>query len=300
MNTTLRLATLVILVSGAVTARAELIAWDSFATASGAGDYNIASLQFQSPTTGLDGFSGRWDGSGDTTSALVATSGGLTHPLSPGTPLEGRLQPYFSDVGTANRRLSRAIDYVPVDGNYYMSLLLQKTAVASGDLLAGLSPFEAVRWSYSDIQGTHLGIGGIGSTSGSIAFFTTGTFDIVVPTQEVNVGETYFALMQFDYSLSAPDNVTVSIYDGSSNRISSNTYNNLNLDGDIGRFGVLTSETAPTAFVDELRFGTELSDVMFLPGLQGDYNDDDRVNMADYTVWRDNLVPASRCFQQAA
>jgi len=44
---------------------------------------------------------------------------------------------------------------------------------------------------------------------------------------------------------------------------------------------------------DELRVGTSFADVApFTPGvsgLPGDFNDDDKVDAADYTVWRDNL-----------
>lgn len=291
MNTMFRFVVLVVVVACAVTVRAELIAWDCFAINSGRVEdgYDPGSIQGQDPTTGVGGVSGAWDGLYDTTSAFAATSGTLTHALTPLTPREGRLQPYWSDIGSANRRLSRAIDYTTVDGTYYMSVLLQKTAPTGGDLLVGLTPLEDVHWSFSGLQGTYVGIGGVGASSGSISFLTTSTLNIVVPTQEVNVGETYFALMQFEYSTSGQDAATVTIYDGSSNQVASETYSGLNLDGDIGRFGVVTSDLAPTVFVDEWRFGTALSDVMVPVGVQGDYNGDATVNLIDYTVWRNTL-----------
>ena len=60
---------------------------------------------------------------------MVPIPGGLTHPLTPGDTFDGQLISFTSDgsVGGGNaRNLSRAIDYTPVDGTYYMSVLLEQ------------------------------------------------------------------------------------------------------------------------------------------------------------------------------
>lgn len=286
MTNFIRLATLVVMASYPVASHAVLIAWDSFATSTrGDGYYRPGPIQGQDPYVDSGGFNSPWGGLYDTTGAFVATSGGLTHPLSPGTHAMGRIKPSENNYGFANRALSRAIDYSPVDGTYYMSVLLLKSAHGSSDLIAGLTPLESVHWSFSAMQGTYAGIAGDGAASGSISFMTTSTLDTVVPASEVHVGETYFTVMRFDYSTSGPDAATVTVYDGSSSMIADVTYAGLNLDGDIGRLGLLTSDLDPTAYIDEFRFGTELADVMVVAA-PGDLNADGTVDGTDFLMWQ--------------
>jgi len=277
MKTTFYLATLVMFASSAVVSHAELIAWDSFATTAGGDDYNLGPIGGQNPTVGCDEFNGAWNSG---TKHPAAAHGGLTHKLTPRTPLDGLLVPYTEDIGWANRRLSRAIEYTPSDGTYYMSVLLQKDHATNGDLAAGLAPLESTNWSFSSIQGTYIGL-----EQGNISFLTTSTLYHLTPANEVNIGETYFALMQFDYSTSGPDTVTATVYDGSSTEIASHPFTGLNLDGDIGRFGLITSDLAPTVAVDEWRFGMELSDVMVVP-TNGDFDGDGDVDGNDCLAWQ--------------
>lgn len=260
--------------------QATLLAWDSFAISEGGNDYYAGPIQGQNPSVGCGGFCGAWGASSGSTDAFVPSPGGLTHDLVPGTSLQGLLMPYTEDVGFANRRLSRAICYTPTNGTYYASILLRKTHATDGDLVAGLAPAESTNWDFSTLQGTYVGL-----SQGGIVFLTTGYIDPVVATNQVHIGETYFTLMQFDYSLSAPDKVTVTVYDGSSTEIANRAYTSLDLDGDIGRFGILTSDLPPTVAVDEWRFGTERSDVMVVPA-NGDFNGDGDIDGADFLVWQ--------------
>ena len=286
---TLKLAVVVsALILPTAACQAAPIASESFIHNISQGGYiSELSILGQSPTVGSMGFVGPWVN--PTTEAFVPRLFGLSHPLTPeatydGDGGDGRLIAYTDDEGWANRRLSREIDYTPTDGTYYMSVLLQTDQERDIDFLAGLAPSETYYWSFGSIQGTYVGI-----QDGNISFLTTSHIHYIVPHAQVNVGETYFALMQFDYSNSGPDTATATIYDGSAAKIGEYTKTNLNLDGDITHFGVLTSDFSPEVSIDEWRFGTELSDVMAQPLLAGDYNGDGVVNAADYTVWRDHL-----------
>ena len=75
-----------------------------------------------------------------------------------------------------------------------------------------------------------------------------------------------------------------------STEIANHTFIGLDLDGDIGRFGLITSDFAPTVVVDEWRFGTELNDVMVVP-TNGDFDDDGDVDGADFLKWQRGELP---------
>jgi hypothetical protein len=281
MKAILLMATCVVLALSVATSQAEIIAWDSFATSVG-GYYPVGPIQNKNPSVGSDGFSGAWSAG---TNAFCSQHGGLSHPLTPGTTHAGLLIAYTGD-SWANRRLSRAIDYSPSDGTYYTSVLLQKKQPQNIDFMVGLAPLESYDWSFSNIQGTYVGIG-----DGNISFLTTSHLHHIVADTQVNIGETYFALMQFDYSTSGSDTVTATIYDGSSTEIGNYTKTNLNLDGDIGRIGLITSNFSPYVAVDEWRFGTELSDVMVLNEPNGDFDMDSDVDGADFLMWQRGESP---------
>lgn len=237
--------------------QAALVAWDSFATMAGGNDYNIGPLRDQNPSVGLGGFSGPWNGG---TNHPAASHGGLTHDLTPGAMLDGQIVP-ATFTSFANRRLSRAINYSPTDGTYYMSALFQKNeATTTRDILVGLSPLEGATTSFPATRATYVGI-----VDGGISFFSREIPGLLYPlltAAQVNVGETYFALLQYDYSTSGSDTVTATVYDGSSTQVASHAFTGLHLDGYIGRLGFSTSDFSPTVVADEWRFGTELRDVM--------------------------------------
>ena len=135
---TLFLATFAVTLLAALASQATPIAKESFATSAGGNDYvPFTTIRNQNPTVGSMGFVGPWGNC--CTFNLQAIPGGLTHQLTPGETFDGHL---VGDTrkSSATRNLSRAIDYTPSDGTYYMSMLLNKNAPTTrGDLLAGLN-----------------------------------------------------------------------------------------------------------------------------------------------------------------
>ncbi len=252
-----------IVVMSITVAEAVLIASDSFAVSAGGNDYvPFRGIQGQNPTVGSSGFDSGWNTA--FTSAFQCFPGGMTHSLTPGTSLDGHLKSGSFDghVAPRTRNLSRSMDYTPSDGTYYMSFLLHKYAATNRDhLFAGLSPLQYSEEHVLTVQGTYLGHydGGISFFNGPDAVITT-----VLPSSQMHVDETYFALMQIDYSTTDADSVMVKIYDGLSAEVANPTFLNLNLDNSMGRFGVLTQNFGTRPGLDEFRFGTELSDVMVM------------------------------------
>ena len=275
---------LVVLTLSAAVSQAALIASDSFAVSAGGNDYvPNTSILGQNPSVGVTGFVGPWGI--PSTGALVPLPGGLTHPLTPGETFDGHLVGYTSDgtVGSGNaRNLSRAIDYSPVDGTYYMSMLFQKDAATTTvDLLAGLGQSQSQATSVFDLTGTWIGF-----VDGAIYFWSGPGPDVysqMLSRTEMRVNETYFALLEYDYSTSGFDSVTASIYDGSSTQVASQTYPSLTLDGKLGRFSVFTQHFGPITGVDEWRLGTELRDVM-VTAAPCDFDGDDVCGLADLNL----------------
>ena len=248
-----------------------LIASDSFAISLGRGDYTPnTTLVGQSPTAGATNFVGAWGN--PTTDLFWPTAGGLTHPLLPDAAADGQLivsGTQGSAGGFGARNASRAIDYTPTDGSYYMSVLLRKNAETTrAELLAGLGQSMPPSEGVFDVAGIWIGF-----VDGGIEFFSGPGADLsqLLSSSKTNVGETYMALLEFNYSTSGPDSVSASVYDSSSVRVASEQYTDLDLDGQLGRFSVLTQDYGPIAAVDEWRFGTELGDVI-VPELIRDPN----------------------------
>ena len=237
-------------------AQAVLIATDSFATTAGGADYAVGGIAGQNPTVGLSGFTGAWSTG---TAAIVLANGGFTHPLTPGTPLPGQVNA-FSSAGTNPRNLSRAINYAPTDGTYYMSVELNKSAVTNTlDLFAGLGPSQSAATAFASVVSASIGF-----FNGGLGFLSNGSVTTLLSDAQVNVGETYFGLLKFDYSTTGTDTVTASIYNGSSALVANQVFSGLNLDGNIGRFIIVTNNFDTTVSLDEWRFGTQLSDVMVI------------------------------------
>jgi hypothetical protein len=287
---TLFLATFSVTLFAALASQATPIAKESFATSAGGDDYvPFTTIRNQNPTVGSMGFDGPWGIS--STASMVPVFGGLTHPLTPGDTFEGQLVSFTSDGsvgGFSARNLSRSIDYTPVDGTYYMSVLLGKNAPSTRvDLLAGLGRAQNAETGVFSVEGAWIGFldGGITFGHGPGANLTT-----LLNAGEVPVDETFFALLQIDYTESGSDTVTATVYDGSSSVVASQAFPGLDLDASMGRFSVLTQDFGPAGAVDEWRFGTELADVMVQP-VTGDFDDDGDVDGADFLKWQRGELP---------
>lgn len=267
--------------------QAALIASDSFSTEGGfLISYTPGSIADEAPFEGCSGFFGGWSGG---TAAFVVANGGLTHPLTPGKTWNGRLIAYTSSGsagGGGARNLGRLLTSPPGSGTYYMSVLLQKNAFTSSrDLLAGLSAENPAETGIFDVYGSYIGF-----VDGGISFFAPGAqIWQLLPYAQVNVNETYFALLRYDYSTSGPDTVTATIYNGASSQVAQQTMTGLGLDGSLTDFGVLTQDFGPMVAIDEWRFGTAVSDVMAPLPLAGDYSKNGVVDAADYILWRNGL-----------
>jgi hypothetical protein len=279
-------ATFVVATCTVARLQAALIASESFSTEGGfLISYTPGSIADEAPIEGCIGFMGGWSGG---TSAFVVTNGGLTHALTPGQTWDGRLIAHTSSgsVGPGGaRNLGRLLSSAPGSGTYYMSVLLQKNAFTSSrDLLAGLSADNPPETGIFDVYGSYIGF-----VDGGISFFAPGAqIWQLLPYAQVNVNETYFALLRYDYSTSGPDTVTATIYNGASSQVAQQTMTGLGLDGSLTHFSVLTQEFGPMVAIDEWRFGRAVSDVMVPQQLAGDYNNNGVVDAADYVVWRDD------------
>jgi len=242
--------------------QAAPIASESFATSAGGNDYApLSSILGQNPTVGSTGFTDAWGVCCTTT--MVPITGGLTHELLPGETFDGQLVSNTtsgSGGGWSARNLSRAIDYTPTDGTYYMSVLLKKNAATTrGDLLAGLGRSQNGDTGVLNVEGSWIGFvdGGIWFGSGPGAYLSE-----LRSASRTNVGETYLALLEYDFSTTGPDTVIATVYNGSSERVASQSFPGLNLDATMGRFSVFTQDWESIPRLDEWRFGTELSDVL--------------------------------------
>ncbi len=246
----------------ATAARAALIASDSFANTAGGADYAVGSLgstENEGATVGTFGYSASqiW---ATTTGAIYNQTGGLTHALTTGTPLDGKVVA-FSGTGSAGRAQRRQLNYTASTGSYYLSALFQKTtATTSFDLLTGVtSAIGASNGSYATTTGADLMMG---IYNGTFAVANGSGYTTLLSDANFTVNETFFAVMQINFSTTDVDSATVTVYNGSSTQVASQTFTGLNLDGKLSHFAFTTNDYSPDVSIDELRYGTQLSDVM--------------------------------------
>ncbi len=252
-------------------AQAALIAYDSFSVDGIAdnGDYNAAPLQGQGPSVGSGGFTGNWMSASGSTGAQRAFGAALTHPNMPGTPqtgigttLHGVIIP-ASNVGTAHRRVSRKLDFVPPDGTYYASFLQQYAAQTTpyATHYLGFGALQGTDGNYDTWVGNYVGLydGGLDFYKGTGNALTSQTTNLV---ESVTIGETYMVVLEIAYSTSGSDSITVRVYDSSSTEMANQAFTGLAVNLDYLVFGSRGHAIDATR-TDEFRFGTELSDVFF-------------------------------------
>lgn len=238
------------------TSQAALIASDSFSV--GAGGYSITAIAGQTTTVGTTGYTGAWSSG---TAAHQVQGGGLTHSGTTGTPLAGQVVS-FTSQNVSPRIVNRVLNYTPTTGTYYFSALFQKnTGVSSTeDMMAGLGQNQSSSWNPGGV-GSHL----IGIENEALVFRSDGTMTEMVSAASFALNQTYLGLMEINFSTTALDSITVRYYNASSALIANQTFSNLNLDGDMGRFVLAADRLGPNVIVDELRFGTQLADVTSIP-----------------------------------
>jgi hypothetical protein len=203
---------------------------------------------------GTTGYTGAWSSG---TSLNQNTSGGLTHSAMTGTALEGRVFGFTSSNANA-RVLDRAINYTPTTGTYYFSALFSKSTANSADMLVGLGDT-------SNHQTTAINFNTFGIRSGgSLNYQNT----VIVSSANFAVDTTYIGVMEINYNSAtgANDSITASFYNEASALVGSQTFSGLDINSNIGHILIGTAGLANNnAFVDEIRYGTALSDVFVVP-----------------------------------
>lgn len=241
---------------------AALVASESFALGAAGqadGSYDVDSLKDVSnpgATLGTTGYLGSWENG---TGAHYVTTGGLTHALTTGSVAEGRLVA-FSGTGTAGRAQPRSLNYTPTDGTYYFSALFRKTtATTTYDMVAGVTGgIGGSNGAYTLGSDFMMGI-----VDGGFTVTTAGADTELITAGSFSLNETYFGLMEINYSTAGNDSATVTVYDGASTLVAQQAFTGLDLT--LTHFGVATNNYSPDVSTDEFRYGTELSDVSTIP-----------------------------------
>ena len=253
-------------------ANAALIASDSFATGVGGDDYgNGVQLRGQSPTVGVTGFDAdeEWLGAG--TSSFFSTSTvSLTHSLVAGTTMTGSIGDFdggFDDRSNERDLLPTA---VPDSSEYYFSFLFQGNALIDGSF--GLA--DGGTGSNDDpreLTGVQVGVGDSDTDTDTdfddVLLYINGTPTTILTDYDTST--TYLALVSI-IDDAGVDTITASVFaDGDSlgspagTAMGTATLSAGDLDElALARDTEQSSASDPDLFVDEFRFGTELSDVV--------------------------------------
>lgn len=253
--------------------QAAIIASDDFLTGGPVDNYAATNLNGQVKTAGTSGYytaaaaGTQTPGWASGTGAFVATVGGVTHPLSssPAGANDGRVVA----TGNANNRIQYR-DFVsttpPASTDYYFSALMRKSAVAlPGASYVGLSVSRIAGQNATSVtSGMFIGF----SASSISLFYNDGTAMVtksLVTTADMNLA--YMGTLHYNTTTGL---LTPSIYDSTGVLV-----NNPLTDAvtatlaatDMGAFHYTISSgfvnaSSPTLAYDQLRFGTELADVM--------------------------------------
>ena len=254
-------------------AQAVLIASDSFATDVGGDDYTDgAQLRGQSPTVGVTGFAGdeEWLGAG--TSSLFSTSAtSLTHPLVAGTTMQGSVGDF--DGGFDDRSNERDLISVPTSTEYFFSFLFQGNGLIDGSFgLAngGTGSNDDPR----ELTGVQVGVGDSDLDTDTdfddVLLYINGTPTTILTDYDTST--TYLALVSI-IDVAGVDTITASVFASgdsltspSGTAVGTATLSAGDLDElALARDTEQSSALDPDLFVDEFRFGTEITDVVVIP-----------------------------------
>ncbi len=247
-------------------ASATLIASDSFVT-TGGDAYNVDRIYGQSPTDGTSGFDGAttWGG-GFNTGDIQVNASGLTSSLSVGTG--GSV---LASNGS-DRNVYRAFDsFSPTDTTYYFSALFQVPNSGEATTKGAVGIASASSGNTADpVNGVMIG------TNAKSAGTGDNTFSLWVDGNELEMtgtytdGTTYFGLIEINNSSSGNDTITANIYSASATDFSSSlgtaTTSAYDISSELVGFEIHKDYALSNSLqYDELRFGTELSDVSTIP-----------------------------------
>lgn len=259
-----------VLLGGA--SQAAIIASDDFLTGGPTDNYAATNLNGQVKTAGTTGYytavaaGSQTPGWASGTGAFTAAVGGLTHLFSanPAGANDGRTVA----TGNANNRIQYR-DFVsttpPPSTDYYFSALMSKSAVAlPGASYVGLSTSRVAGQNAATPAGGMF----IGFSASTISlFYNDGTAMVtksLVTTASMSL--TYMATLHYNTTTGL---LTPSVYDSTGalvNNPATDAVTATLAATDMGAFHYTISSGfgtgSPTLAYDQLRFGTELTDVM--------------------------------------
>ena len=267
----------------AAPASATLIASDSFTTGgpTGADDYavNTRLVPGQSPTFETTGFDGSESWFGNTTTRFNSLNlPSLTHPLASGSSLDGVAGDYDGRFGGGGERINRRkFQSVPDSPTYFYSFLLNANHLGI-DGTFGLTSSTQDDQHIRDIgNGVHVGVGDsslatdLDSERDDLLLFIDSTESTILADFSEN--ETYFVLVSIINNAAGADTVTASVFDTTASLATpSGTITGVGeITDNLTRLALSASDQllnngdVPDTFVDEFRFGTELTDVAVVP-----------------------------------
>lgn len=263
------------------TAGAVIIASDDFTVPpAGGGGYVAGDINGQGPTLGTVGYytgpasgnsvSGWVSGTG----AFSATTGGSIHPLSPNPPPstnEGRMATSGNGAVRIQYR-DFASPTAPPSNDYYFSAILRQSSTSyTGTTSIGISDSRA-GGANATIPNTGFMVGFV---NGGISLFygngttTFGTTNLLAAANAL-ASHSYLAVVHYN---AVSGTITPMLYNASGTLINNPTAQTTSATITAANLGAFTA-FVDAGFVgggvtavsyDQLRFGTELSDVMIIP-----------------------------------
>ncbi|WP_442484562.1 hypothetical protein [Aeoliella sp. SH292] len=327
MNSFLRIAASVVALAALPTARsdASLQASDSYVIGATptSGEYTDVAptnqLKNQSPDLTNLGFAVGPYNQGSGTGQFGTTSLGLTYaPLGEAQATSGKVNYTSAPLDSIVRSNARGLSGVSPSNTYWISHLVNRgnidPAGGSGYVLTGfgnnVAPQRGATTGF--LEGAFVGFaqdpaqpdnfGSLVIRSRTTAAQEAADTVLIDGSTTSTFGTTYAVVMKIDISSNGAED-TISWWLNPQNFLSEATLTSsaaasgsfqsfaFPTDTIIDRLNYSSQNWNGNAFFDAPRLSTTLEGLggVAIEGLPGDYNDDGLVNLADYTVWRDNL-----------
>ncbi len=327
MKRIMRVALMMTAVVGIVSAtesRGALQASDSYLIGSDptAGEYNDITpsdnqLKNQSPELTNQGFVTGPYNQGTGTGQFGATSNGLNFaPLNEASDTSGKVNYSAAPLDGLTRTVARALDGLTQSNTYWISHLVNRGSIplAGGDgyVLTGFGNTvqPAAGTTSGFLEGAYVGFAqdGVVDNFGNLVIryrpgAEASTIDEIVldGSQTSTFGTTYAVVMKVDINVDGGSADSVSWWLNPTNFLSEETLTSSAFSSgtfesfayqspSIARLNYAAYNWNGNAFFDAPRLSTSLEGLggVAIEGVPGDYNEDGTVNLADYTVWRDN------------